>query len=246
MVISIFGLGYVGCISLACLADMGFNVIGVDIVEEKVNLINSGKSTVVEEQVEELIEKNRNKIEATVNTELAFSRSDVSFICVPTPNENNGALDLSYLRNVISQIAQSIKLSQKFHTVVIRSTVPPGTNREMCSLIEQISSKKSGVDFGVVSNPEFLREGSAVKDFFNPPYTLIASESELALAALKQIYSHLNAEIIVSKLEVAEILKYVNNTFHALKISFANEIGNICNSLKIDSHELMDIFCKDE
>jgi GDP-mannose 6-dehydrogenase len=247
MNISIFGLGYVGCVSLGCLALKEHNLIGVDISQSKIDLINSGKPTIIEEGIEELIINafNKNQIRATRDYLFAVENTDISFICVGTPSSKNGHLDLSYVFTVAEQIASGIKTKTTFHTIVIRSTVEPGTNKLACELIQNISGKKKNIDFAVVSNPEFLREGSAVNDYFNPPYTLLASESEKGLNVCRKLYEDLGSPIEIKSIKVAELIKYVNNSFHALKISFANEVGNICKALQIDSHELMNVFVKD-
>ena len=248
MVISIFGLGYVGCVGLGAIAELGFDVIGVDISEHKVNLINSGKATIVEKGIDNLIEKNftSGKISATIDNEAAILRSDVVIICVGTPNDSNGHLDMSNIYKVSESIGKTLAKKKDFLTIAIRSTVMPGTNEEVTKIIESSSGKKPGEAFGVVSNPEFLREGSAVDDFFNPPYTLLASNISKSLEVMSHIYKGINAEIITTDVGVAEIIKFVNNTYHGLKVVFANEIGRICKVLNLDSHKVMDIFVKDK
>lgn len=247
MNISIFGLGYVGCVGLGCLARLGNNVIGVDISDFKVELINSGKPTIIEKDIDLIIsEEYRNgRISATMDYMDAVEKSDVSFICVGTPSTHSGHLDLTYLFQTAKQIAEGIKIKNNFHIIAIRSTVPPGTNEKIIEIIKDISSKYPNKNFAVVSNPEFLREGNAVDDFFNPPLTLLGSNNEYAIDIMKEIYKPIKAPVEVVPVKVAEIIKYVNNTFHALKVVFANEIGNICKKLNIDSHEVMRIFCLD-
>ena len=248
MKISIFGLGYVGCVSLGCLAKEGNTLIGVDVNEHKVDLINHSKPTIIEKDIDEIInmEFKRGRIQAKTNGKEAVLSTDVSIICVGTPNNENGQLNLKYVFNVAKEIGIALKKKDGFHTVAIRSTVSPGTNDKVCEIIEYNSGKKRNKDFGVVSNPEFLREGSAVYDFYNPPVTVLASESVEAINIMKEIYRNINAPTEIVDIKVAEIIKYVNNSFHALKISFANEIGNICKTLDIDSHSLMELFCKDK
>jgi len=248
MKISIFGLGYVGCVSLGCLAKNGNNVIGVDVNQTKVDLINKGKATIIEKEIDEIIKKQYDdkNISATCDFKEAVNNSDVSIICVGTPSTANGHLNLSYIYETAKQIGSILKTKNSFHSVAIRSTVLPGTNKKVGEIIEEVSGKKRNIDFAVVSNPEFLREGSAVEDYYNPPITVLGSENEKALDIFKHIYSKVSGEIKCVDIEVAEIIKYVNNTFHALKISFANEIGNICKRLEIDSHDVMDLFCKDK
>jgi GDP-mannose 6-dehydrogenase len=247
MEISVFGLGYVGCVSLGCLAQDGHNVIGVDINKEKVNLINQGKPTIIEKSIDKIIEDQykNGRVKATDNYKEAVLATDISIICVGTPSTEQGHLNLEHIHNVGEQIGESLKEKRTFHTVVIRSTVLPGTNLKVGEIIEKISSKKRNIDFGVVSNPEFLREGSAVKDYYNPAITILGSDSEKSLEIVKKIYKNINGPIEETDIEVAEIIKYVNNSFHALKISFANEIGNICKKLGIDSYKVMNLFCKD-
>lgn len=247
MNVSIFGLGYVGCISVGILADMGNNMIGVDISQQKVDLINSGKATIVEAEIDEIIKRNKDngKIKATVNSRDAILNTDAAIICVGTPNNKTGHLDMQYIFNVAKEIAEALKEKNDFFAVAIRSTVMPGTNKKVISIIEEFSGKQHNKDFAVVSNPEFLREGTAVKDFYNPPYTVLASESEKGVKIFKQLYSKINSEVIETSVGAAELIKFVNNTYHALKVDFGNEIGKICKALGVNSNELMDIFVKD-
>jgi len=246
--ISVFGLGYVGCICLGCLADNGHKVIGVDINDLKVDQINSGRSVIIEEKIGEIIQKQweNGNIHATNDVYQAVLKTEISLICVGTPSTNNGHLNIEAVLKVSEEIAKAIKNKDDFHVVVLRSTVLPGTNHKITRIIEELSGKTSGVDFSVVSNPEFLREGSAVADFYSPPYTLVGSVHKKAIQIMEQIYTKINAPFIVTEPKIAEILKYVNNTFHALKIAFANEVGNICKGVGINSHQLMEIFCMDK
>jgi len=248
MKISIFGLGYVGCVGMGCLSKMGNTVIGVDISEEKVNLINSNQATIVEKDIDRLIQEGRknNLIEATTDAMYAVLNSDISFICVGTPNTEHGHLDMTAMYKVSEKIGTALKNKQGKHIVVIRSTVMPGTNQKICEIIEKASEKKSEIGFAVVSNPEFLREGSAVQDFFNPPYTVIASKDKSSLEVLEKLYSVLTGETIKVDIEVAELIKFLNNTYHALKVAFANEVGRLCKKINVDSRRLMDLFCKDK
>jgi len=248
MKISIFGLGYVGCVGVGCLSKLGHSVIGVDINSDKICLINQGKSPVIEKGLSELIKEglDKNLISATLKYEYAVLNSGISFITVGTPSDINGHLDISHIFAVAKQIAEVLKKKESFHVIVIRSTVNPGTNVEIGKLVEKISGRVKNKDFAVASNPEFLREGVALEDFFNPPYTLIASESKKALEILHELYKDIKGEIVEVDVSVAEIIKFVNNSFHALKISFANEIGRVCKKLNIDSAKVMEIFCKDE
>lgn len=248
MNISIFGLGYVGCVGAGCCAKLGHKVIGVDVSENKVNLINSGRPTIIESEIEELVkEAYENKmLEATKDANYAVLNSDISFIAVGTPSSKQGHLNLNYIYIVAEQIGKALKEKDTFHIIAIRSTVLPGTNKKVGEIIEKVSGKMRGNDFTVVSNPEFLREGTAVKDYFNPPLTLVGSDNEFAVKKMKELYCELPGEFIATEIKVAEMMKYVNNTFHALKIVFGNEVGNICKALDIDSHKVMEIFCKDK
>lgn len=247
MNISIFGLGYVGCVGAACFASMGHKVVGVDVSENKVNLINSGRPTIIERDIEELCRQGHQKglLSATTDSAAAVKDTDISFIAVGTPGTGHGHLDLSYIFEVAREIGKAIASKDSFHIVAIRSTVMPGTNRKVTDIIAEASGKKPGVDFAVVSNPEFLREGTSVHDFMNPPLTLLGTDSPRAAEVMRELYAPLPAEFIATDIPVAEIMKYVNNTFHALKIVFGNEVGAICKALDIDSHKVMDIFCRD-
>lgn len=247
MKISIFGLGYVGCVGAACLAKLGHHVIGVEYVQNKVDLINAGKPTIIEAEIDELIREGhaKGRIEATTDYKYAIENSDISFICVGTPSSKEGHLNLNYIYQVARQIGEGIREKNGFHTVAIRSTVLPGTNQKTGEIIAEASGKERGKDFTVVSNPEFLREGTAVQDYLNPPLTLIGTDSAYAEAQFRALYKDIPGEFICTEIKVAEMMKYVNNTYHALKIVFANEVGNICKALDIDSHKVMEIFCKD-
>jgi GDP-mannose 6-dehydrogenase len=248
MNISIFGLGYVGCVSLGCLAKNGHHVVGVDTNLAKVEQINSGKATIIEKDVDIIIAEQRSagRISATTDIHLAVKGSDISIIAVGTPSTDKGHLNLQYIFKVAENIGQALLLKDTFHIIAIRSTIMPGTCDKFASVVEGISGKKRNVDFAIVDNPEFLREGTAVHDYYNPPLTLIGSDNLSAAEKVADLYRQLPGEIIITDLKIAEIMKYVNNTYHALKISFGNEIGNICSELKIDSHKVMEIFCKDK
>jgi GDP-mannose 6-dehydrogenase len=245
--ISVFGLGYVGSVGLACLAQGGHEVVGVDVSQSKVDLINRGESPIIETDLGRIIKEEALKrmISATTDAESAVLRSDVSFICVGTPSTKEGHLNLAGIFGVARDIAAALVKKPGFHVVVIRSTVMPGTNRKVTELIERMSKKKGGEDFAVVSNPEFLREGTAVHDFHNPPYTLIGTADGRAIESLRSVYGHIDAPIVQVDAKVAELIKYVNNSFHALKICFANEIGSVCKALDIDSQKVMETFCLD-
>lgn len=247
MKIAIFGLGYVGCVGLGCLAENGHHLIGVDIDKTKVDLINNGNATIVEKDIDELIQKNFKckRILATTKSSDAIKNSEVGIICVGTPNNENGHLNMEPIYTVAKEIGEALKNKNAFYTVAIRSTVMPGTNKKVTKIIEEISTKTSGKDFAVVSNPEFLREGTAINDFFNPPYTVLSSESDKGLEVMKTVYQSIKGEVIVTDIGSAELIKFVNNTFHGLKVVFANEIGRICKALGTDSRNLMELFIKD-
>jgi GDP-mannose 6-dehydrogenase len=227
MKISIFGLGYVGCVSVGCLAKNGHEVIGVDVSEFKVELINNGQATIQEKDIDQIIADGHAKgsITATNCAEEAVHNTDLSIICVGTPPSSNGHLNLSYIFKTAEQIGKAIKTKDSFHTVVIRSTVVPGTNIRYGEIIEEFSGKKRGHHFSVVSNPEFLREGSAVYDYYHPAITVVGGDNTVAMEKVASLYRCLNAPIEITDIKVAEIIKYVNNSFHALKIAFSNEVG---------------------
>lgn len=247
MKISVFGLGYVGCISLGCLAENDHHVVGVDISELKVKQINSGQATIIESGIQDIISEQYRKgsIKATIDPLEAILESELSIVAVGTPSSVKGHLSLQYIFKVAENIGSGLKQKEGFHIVVIRSTIMPGTCDQIADIIEKKSGKKRNLDFAVVDNPEFLREGTALKDYNNPPLTLIGSDNKDAAQIVAELYKHLPGEIIITDLKIAEIMKYINNTFHALKVSFGNEVGNICTELRIDSHKVMDIFSKD-
>lgn len=247
MRISIFGMGYVGCVGAACCAKLGHHVIGVDVSAHKVELVNSGRPTIIEKDIEELIRlaHESGRLEATGDSTYAVRGSEISFIAVGTPSSREGHLNLDYIFKVASQIGEALREKEEFHIVAVRSTVLPGTNEKIGRMIEEVSGKKRGRDFTVVSNPEFLREGTAVHDYLNPPFTLVGSDSEAAVEKMRRLYQDIPGEFIATEIKVAEMMKYINNTYHALKIVFGNEVGNICKALDVDSHKVMEIFCKD-
>lgn len=247
MNISIFGLGYVGCVSLGCLSKMGNKVIGVDISEQKNKLINSGIPTIIEKDIESLINEGfiNGLISATNDARDAILQSEISFICVGTPNGKNGHLNLNQMKNVASDIANALKEKRQFHTVVLRSTVLPGTAEEITNLISKISKTTPDKDFCVLVNPEFLREGNAVEDYFFPSLTVIGGSNRKGIDILLSLYKTLPGPKEIVDMRVAEIIKLLNNSFHALKVAFANEIGTISKALNINIHQLIDIFLKD-
>lgn len=248
MRISIFGLGYVGAVSAGCLASDGHEVIGVDPYQTKVDLINKGISPIIEKDIGEMIAKTaaEGKLRATMDVREAVMGSDISLICVGTPSQLNGNLDLSYVRRVCEEIGAAIKEKDSFHVVVGRSTMLPGSMLNVViPSLEQASGKKAGVDFGVCNNPEFLREGTAVYDYYHPPKTVIGESDTRAGDMLVELYKQMDAPMIRTDLETAEMVKYTDNNWHALKVAFANEIGNVCKAVGIDGHKVMEIFCQD-
>lgn len=247
--ISVFGLGYVGCVTSACFAREGFNVIGVDISDAKVAMINSGVSTIVEEGIAELVAATRasGRLRATTSVEDAVMGSDVSLVCVGTPSRPNGSLDLSFVERVCTQIGEALRRKPGPHLVAVRSTVLPGSTHEIAiPALERASGKRVGPDIQVCFNPEFLREGTSIRDFDEPPFTVIGCDDPAHAAGLAALYGRIKAPLHVVDMRVAEMLKYACNCFHALKIGFANEMGNIAKALDVDSHEVMRIFCEDD
>jgi GDP-mannose 6-dehydrogenase len=246
--VSIFGLGYVGTVSAGCLANEGHEVVGVDPVQTKADLINRGQSPIVEAEIGEIIAATvkAGRLRATDNPAQAIRETELSFVCVGTPSQANGNLDFRYIRRICEQIGEALKSKAERHTVVIRSTILPGTMLNIViPTLEEFSGKKAGADFGVCNNPEFLREGSAVKDFRSPPKTVIGELDRASGDILARIYEKLDAPLIRTDLQTSEMVKYVDNSWHALKIGFANEIGNLCKAFQLDAHQVMNIFCQD-
>ena len=248
MKISVFGLGYVGTVSAACLASDGHDVIGVDSNVTKVDLINSGTAPIVEKDIGPLIEAGvaSGNLRATVDGQEAVINSELSLICVGTPSQRNGNLDLSHVVKVCEEIGACLAGLGRFHAIVVRSTMLPGSVRStVIPALERVSGLRAGDDFGVCINPEFLREGSAVWDYRNPPKTVIGSVDQLSSDLVECLYSNLPAPLIKTDVKTAEMVKYTDNAWHALKVAFANEIGSICKAVDVDSHAVMDIFCQD-
>jgi GDP-mannose 6-dehydrogenase len=248
MNISIFGLGYVGAVSAGCLSKDGHRVIGVDPNQTKVKLINEGTSPIVEKDIGEIIAAGvrEGRLSATTSVAEAVLNTEISLVCVGTPSQLNGSLDLTYVRRVCEEIGAAIAAKREFHVVVARSTMLPGTMRDVViPTLESSSGKKAGVDFGVCNNPEFLREGTAVYDYYQPPKTVIGETDGRSGDILATLYAKMDAPLIRTDVATAEMVKYTDNVWHALKVGFANEIGNICKSLNIDGHRVMDIFCHD-
>lgn len=249
MRISVFGMGYVGAVCSACFAKDGHKIIGVDPQQVKVDLINQGKSPIIEEGLEELIAAgvSSGNLKAVQNVQVAIEESDISIICVGTPSRINGSLNLDYIKLVCEEIGAAIKKKQGRHTIVMRSTVLPGTAQELAiPALEQSSGKKMGEGFGYVSNPEFLRESTAIFDFYHPPKTVIGETDSESGEIIASLYSNLEAPLIRTDVAIAEMVKYADNAWHAVKVSFGNEIGNIAKKLDIDGQKVMDIFCQDQ
>lgn len=248
MKLSVFGLGYVGCVSAACFAKEGHEVLGVDVNPLKVEIINGGKSPIVESGIGELIDEmvKAGRLRATTDSMEAIKDSEISLVCVGTPSNPNGSLDLKYIKRVCQEIGAALESKRERHLVVMRSTMLPGTIATVVKpTLEVYSGKKAGRDFDVAVNPEFLREGTSLKDFYAPPFTLIGADDEDVGILVRRLYAKVDAPCFVTSVKAAEMVKYACNCFHALKVSFANEIGNVCKGLGIDSHEVMNVFCQD-
>ena len=246
--ISVFGLGYVGAVSAAWLARQGHHVVGVDPNLTKVEMINAGRSPIIEEGLEELIRDGvaAGRIRATTIADDAIAATSITIVCVGTPSAANGSLDLTQVEKVCQEIGSAIAEKTDRHDVVLRSTMLPGSTEDVVvPALERSSGKTAGRDFGVCFNPEFLREGSSIADFDRPPFTLIGGDDDGAIAAIGALYDTIDAPLIVTPIRVAEMVKYACNAFHALKITFANEIGNIGSELGIDGHRVMEILCTD-
>jgi len=246
--ISVLGLGYVGAVSAACFCDRGHSVIGVDPDVVRVDTLNRGESPIVEEGLAELLGQARQigRLEAICDTHSAVIESDITLVCVGTPTGPTGECDLKYLRMASEQIGGALGLKQDYHLVAFRSTVPPKTTREvLIPILEATSGKRCGKDFGVCFNPEFLRESTAISDFYEPPKTVIGAVDQRSAAALAQLYKGLPGELIETSIEAAEFVKYIDNTWHGLKVGFGNEVGRLCKMVGVDSHQVMDIFVKD-
>lgn len=248
MRITVLGLGYVGCVSAACLAREGHTVIGVDVNPQKVNMVGSGRSPILEPGLDEIMAEAvaAGKLDATLSNEEAIRSSDVSMICVGTPGNSNGSLDLRYVERVCRDIGEALGGKPDYHVVVVRSTVLPGTVRELLMpILEQHSGKQAGAHFGVAVNPEFLREGSAIRDYYDPYLVVVGELDRHSGHVVEEVYEGLDAPCVRTTLETAEMVKYVNNAFHGLKVAFANEIGNLCKRHGIDGREVMHLLCQD-
>lgn len=246
--VSIFGLGYVGSVSAACFASMGHRVIGVDVSRSKVEMLDSGRTPIIEARMSELVaEANKScRLHATCDAVEAVLNSDLSFVCVGTPSLKNGKLDLSHIEKVAQEIGAAIRQKKTPHLFVLRSTVLPGTTENVVQpILEAQSGKKAGRDFAVCFHPEFMREGSAVADFLNPPYTILGASDTNHLVPLRELYKNVPAPLFETTIPVAEMVKYFSNCYHALKVGFANEMGTMCKHLGVDAEQVTKIFTSD-
>jgi len=250
MRISVFGIGYVGAVSAACLAKDGNSVVAVDPNDAKVAILNAGQSPIVEPGLDVIIadEIKGGRLRATNDPVEAINSTDLSFVCVGTPSQFNGSLDTGYVLRAAEEIGAALKQKSDFHTVVVRSTILPGTmESSIIPALERSSGKVAGVGFGIAYYPEFLRESTAIKDYYEPGAIVFGAiaEDTISIERLKEINAHIPTEPKVVSIRTAEAIKYTNNCWHALKISFSNEIGNICKEAGIDSHVVLDILCSD-
>lgn len=249
MNISVFGLGYVGAITAACLTKDNNTVIGVDLKEEKISAINRGAAPQYEKDLNSLVSQavSQKLLRATKDVNDAIEGSQISLVCVGTPSNPDGSLNLEHVKRVCGEIGAALEQKNGFHVVVIRSTMLPGsTNGVLIPILEKASKKKCCVDFGVCVNPEFMREGQAMYDFFNPERIVIGESDKESGRLTEQIYKNIHTAVVRTDIKTAEMIKYADNSFHAIKVAFANEIGSVCKRLGIDSYELMDIFCMDK
>ena len=248
MKICVFGLGYVGAVSAACLAQDGHQVIGIDPEQAKVDLINAGKTPIIEKGIGAIIKEqvSKGQLRACSDAAASIPNADLLLICVGTPSLANGNIDLKAIRHVCEQIGEVLATQDNAPVIVIRSTMLPGTMRQVViPTLEASSGKRAGNDFGVCINPEFLREGTSVYDYYNPPKTVIGELGKSSGDLLATLYAKMPAPMIRTDIETAEMVKYADNAWHALKVGFANEIGNICKGVTVDAHRVMDIFCQD-
>jgi GDP-mannose 6-dehydrogenase len=249
MKVSVLGLGYVGAVSMACLARDGHEVTGVDVDPLKVDLIRSGRSPIVEEGIQELTRDvvATGRVRATHDVVAAILETDISLVCVGTPSSPNGSQDLTAIRRVMESIGTALARKEEYHTVVLRSTVQPGTVDDVVRpALEKASGKSADREFGLCFQPEFLREGTSIKDYDNPPFTVVGTRAPRAADALRQLFGHLACEFIVTDVGVAEMLKYACNAFHALKVTFANEVGRISQAVGLDARAVMELVCRDK
>ena len=246
--LSVFGLGYVGAVSTGCFADMGFQLVGVDANDQKVAMIQRGEAPIFEPGLVELLWNGirENRVQATTQAYDAVMQSDVSMICVGTPTGESGGVDFKYLDQVCEDVGRAIGDKASYHVVVMRSTIPAGTTEaRLLPIIEKASGKKAGEDFGLCFNPEFLREGTAVADFYAPPKTVVGAYDDRSFEVAARLYEGIEGGVIRTTISAAEMVKYVDNTWHAVKVAFANEVGKLCKGMAVDSHEVMNIFVQD-
>lgn len=246
--LSVFGLGYVGSVTAACLAGKGNRVVGVDIDAGKVQALESGRSPVLEKGINELVQDSRKagRLLATTDPTRAICESELSIVCVGTPSEKNGRIDLNHLKRACQEIGKGIAQKKKYHTIVFRSTVIPGTTESvLIPALEEASKKHCGADFGVCYNPEFMREGSAVSDFFEPTVTILGASDPQHSSMLRQLYEWVPGKVFETTISTAEAAKYVSNAYHALKVSFANEVGTFCKKVGVDTESVFQIFTAD-
>jgi GDP-mannose 6-dehydrogenase len=246
--ISVFGMGYVGSVTAACFGHMGHRVIGVDVSPAKVEMMASGRSPIIEARMSELVEEGHQegRLRATTDATQAVLDSEISFVCVGTPSLRSGKLDLSYVERVVYEIGAALKQKNSYHVIVLRSTVLPGTTESLViPTVEKASGRRAGTDFAVCYNPEFMREGSAVADFLQPPYTVLGAQNIEHLVLARQLYEAIPSAVFETSIPVAEMVKYVCNAFHAVKIGFANEVGTLCKSLGVDAEAVTKIYTSD-
>jgi GDP-mannose 6-dehydrogenase len=246
--VSIFGLGYVGSVTAACFAKQGHTVVGVDLSPAKVHLLDSGRSPIIEKDLDEITAAARkeSRLSATTDTRSAVLKTEISLICVGTPGQHNGKLDLSHIQHVCQEIGEVLSDKKEFHWIVIRSTVLPGTTESVAiPALEKASGKRLGEGFAVCYNPEFMREGTAVADFFTPPFTVLGATDPKHLAPLHDLYQGIPGRVFETSIPSAEMVKYACNSFHAVKVGFANEIGTLCKSLGVDARAVVDMFVSD-
>jgi GDP-mannose 6-dehydrogenase len=246
--ISVFGMGYVGSVSAACFAHVGHKVTGVDVSPAKVEMMAAGRSPIIEARMSELVEEGHRSgmLHATTDAAEAVRNSEISFVCVGTPSLRSGKLDLGYVERVVHEIGIALQKKNSYHVIVLRSTVLPGTTESLViPTLEKASGRRAGVDFAVCYNPEFMREGTAVADFLQPPYTVLGAQEPKHLILARQLYSTISSPVFETSIAVAEMVKYVCNAFHAVKIGFANEVGSLCKSLGVDAEAVTKIYTAD-
>jgi GDP-mannose 6-dehydrogenase len=247
--VGVYGLGYVGCVSAACLGRDGHDVFGVDVNHEKVARVRAGKSPVIEPRVEELLQEtlSTGRLHASTDPSEVVGLTDVSLVCVGTPSNQNGSLNLEYIEAVCAEIGRALGAVPGYHVVVIRSTVLPGTvERVVIPILEKNAGRRAGEGFGVCMNPEFLREGRGVRDYYEPPQIVIGELDVRSGETVEHLYQQVNATVVRTSIRTAEMVKYASNAFHAVKIVFANEMGSLCKAQGVDGQEMMDIFCRDD